>query len=153
MLQPVDSAPATTAAEPNGGDVLMTQAEDLLGRGLHVEAVNLAHRAYEEASLDGGIFARMLRVHLKAALALDQPEQYTDAIQLLMCAHSHDQTDRSVHQALATRHFQHARAMHERGDDDAALTAVKIALRYDPKHSEAQSMFDLLSGSAASKAR
>jgi tetratricopeptide (TPR) repeat protein len=145
------SGAADDSGEPSGAAILMEQAEDMLSRGLYAEAVNLAHRAYAEASFDHDIFTAMLNVHVNAAALLDQQEKYADAIHLLMCAHSHDRTDRTVQRALAARHLQHARAM--RGHDDAAaIEAVKEALRFDPKHPEAVAMFDELSGVQAGKA-
>src|SRR5262249_2911814 len=99
------AAAATQEDDDTGAaQIFMDQAEELLARGRYAESVNLAHRAYAEASLDGEIFAAMLRVHVTAALAMHEPDQYEDSIKLLLCAHSHDRTDKSVHRALAARH-------------------------------------------------
>src|SRR5258705_11616517 len=95
----------------------------------------------------------MLKVHVTAGLALHEPDQYEDAIKLLMCAHSHDRTDKSVHRALAARHYMHARAMHERNDEAAALEAVNDALRFDPKHQEAVALLVQLKSAAARDAQ
>jgi actin-like ATPase involved in cell morphogenesis len=135
--------------ERGTAQLFMTQADDFLSRGRYLEAVALAHRAYQEANLDATIFAGMLRVHVSAAMAMDKPEQYSDAIQTLMCAHSHDQTDKSVHQALAARHYQQAQAM-EKQDPKSAMVAVNEALRFDPKHQHALAMFEILAKASAS---
>jgi len=150
MLHELDGkAPLAEAedesAEAGPADVLIAQAESLLARGLHLEAVSLAHRAYAEANFNGRIFAAMLRIHVEAAMALDQADGYEDSIRLLMCAHSHDRTDQSVHRALAARHLKHAQAMLD-SDSKAAFAAVMDALRFDPKHADALSLFDRLSG-------
>jgi hypothetical protein len=152
-LDPEKNAPPVVERPTgeSGAQILMDQAEDMLTRGLYLEAVSLAHRAHEEARRDGAIFSRMMRVHVNASLALDQPEQYVDSIQLLMCAHSHDRTDPAVRRALATRHLRHAGAM--RGcDEKAALAAVQKALRFDPKHDEALTLLEELRGVPPPKA-
>ena len=149
-----EQAAAATQEDDDTGaaQIFMDQAEELLARGRYAEAVNLAHRAYAEASLDGKIFAAMLRVHVTAALAMHEPDQYEDSIKLLLCAHSHDRTDKSVHRALAARHYMHAQAMHERNDEAAAMEAVNEALRFDPKHQEAQDLLGQIKNAEAGKA-
>lgn len=142
---PKSEAPAAPPAGPSMPEALMQQAESFLERGLYAEGVALAHRAYQEGGSDNGLFARMLQAHVTAALAMKQREQYDDAIQILMCAHGHDQTDRGVHQALAARHCEHAEALHALGDNDGAREAVMEALRFDPKNPRAQALFDELS--------
>ena len=136
-------------ASSNAPEVLMLQAESFQERGLYMEAVALSHQAYEESGRQGELFARMLGVHIKAAAALSEPEQYDDAIRILMCAHTHDQTDRGVHQALAARHYGHALAMHAAADDAAAREAVLEALRFDPKSPQALALSDELNRTPA----
>ncbi len=143
-------APAEPETDLSAAEMLMQQAQDLLRRSLYAEAVNLSHRSYAEASFDAEIFAAMLRVHVDAAVALNEPEQYEEAIRILMCAHSHGRTDRLVQRAIAARHLQHARAMLPQ-DDKAALAAVREALRFDPKDSEALAIFDQLCGAPAAR--
>jgi hypothetical protein len=148
LLQRLDlenqaTEPPDQVSEQSDGQVLMDQAENMLARGLYAEAVSLAHRAHEEARLDGGVFARMLRVHVNASLAFNEPEQYDDAIKLLMCAHSHDRTEQSVHKALAARHVQHANAMSEQ-EPIVAIRAAELALRFEPKNQDAQALLEKL---------
>jgi len=149
--EPESADSAAPPADLTGPQALMSQAESFLERGLYADGVGLSHRAYAEAGSDGALFARMLGVHIKAATALNQPEDYETAIRLLMCAHAHDQTNRAVHQALAGRHYDHARATHALGDDETAKEAVTQALRFDPKHQDALALFDELSGAAETK--
>src|SRR5262249_2607359 len=143
---PKDEDPSERAT----AQLFMSQAEEFLARGDHLEAVALSHRAYQEANLDTAIFAGMLRIHVLVGLAMSSPEQYSDAIETLMCAHSHDQTDKSVHRALAARHLQHAEAMQEQ-DPNSAMAAIKEALRYDPKHEGALALFGELAKLNAGK--
>jgi actin-like ATPase involved in cell morphogenesis len=158
LLQNVESRQGTVEAkddeplEKTAAQLFMSQAEEFITRGRYLDAVALAHRAYQEDNLDAATLAGMLRIHVLAGLAMDKPEQYSDAIQTLMCAHSHDQTDKSVHRALAARHLRHAQAMKER-DPKSAMAAVKDALRFDPKHEESQALFDLLTKLNANKAQ
>jgi hypothetical protein len=128
---------------------LILQAHGRLLDGFCVDAVQLAHRAYELEPTDVGIFAAMMKIHAEAGLALDRPEQYEQAVQLLACAHRHDATDRTIHRALAERHYRHAVTMKHLNNFERALAGARSALSYDPKHDGANQLLEQLSASMA----
>lgn len=123
-------------AKPTGAQLLMRRARALLARGQGLEAVSVAHQAYDEAPDDPVVFSGMMAIHAEAALAMNQPEDYERSLQVLRCAHKHDQTDRSVHKAIAERHLIHAVAMGKRGNMAKALESVQAGLTFEPKHPE-----------------
>jgi tetratricopeptide (TPR) repeat protein len=82
----------------------------------------------------------MMKIHTDAGLGLSAPEQYEDAIRILTCAYSHDQTDRTVHKAMSERHYLHATAMFKLSNFDRALEAAQKALEFDPKHVQANEL-------------
>ena len=75
---------------------------------------------------------------------MSRPEDYQDAIQVLNCAHGHDPTDRTVHRALAERHYMKAAQMWSRRNHALALEATRSALKFDPKHEHARRLFEKL---------
>jgi tetratricopeptide (TPR) repeat protein len=147
QMSPDAAGAPPPAADTSAAKVLMREAKDMLSRGLHLNAVALSHRAYDESGVDGEMFAEMLEVHTSAGLALSSPEEYAEAIQLLMCAHAHDQTDRAIHRALVARHLAHAKAMVERGDPAAALEALDKTQTFDPNNADVAALRKQISGS------
>lgn len=119
---------------PTRAQELLNQAQALIIDQHYVEAVQLAHEAYALAPTDPAIFTSMMRVHADSGVAMDRVEQYERAVQILRCAHEHDQTNREIHRALAQRHFIHAQAMQRLNNVDQAREAAVTALSFDPKH-------------------
>lgn len=119
---------------------LIRQGQAMVVNGAFFEAVQLSHQAYAEAPHDARVFAGMMKIHADAGLGMNKPEQYEQAIQILTCAHGHDQTDRTIRQAMAERLFVHASAMHRLHNSERALEAVKRALTYDHKHAGANEL-------------
>jgi len=123
---------------------LIHQAQALVIDGLYAEAVSLAHQAYGAAKNDALVFSGMMKIHADAGLGLSRPEQYDDAIHILHCAYGHDQTDRTIHKALAERHYMHARAMQRLNNPARALEAARQALTFEPRHVEANELLSEL---------
>jgi tetratricopeptide (TPR) repeat protein len=128
------------ASVPSMSQQLIQQAQAQVVAGNYADAVRLSHQAYQGASHDPAVFSRMMKIHTDAGLGLGTAEQYEDAIRILTCAYNHDQTDRSVHKALAERHYMHAAAMLKLNNFDRALEAAKTALTFDPKHVQANEL-------------
>ncbi len=131
--------------ELTGPLLALQQARSLLNAGRFVEAVARSHEAYDQAQEDPEVFAGMMKIHADAGLALNQPEEYAAALKILGCAHNHDQTDRSIHQALAERHFKHAIAQQNLNNLSQSLEAIDKTLQFNPKHSEANRLLEELS--------
>lgn len=127
---------------------LIRQAEAMLNTAAFFEAIQVAHRAYELAPADPEVFSRMMKIHADSGLAMTRPEEFDAAITVLSCAHRHDQTDRTIHRALAERHYMHAVAMRERNNISRAIDLADIALRFDPKHAGANALIEELSAIA-----
>jgi hypothetical protein len=127
-----------------GPRLRLQEAQAMISTGHFSQAEHLAHEAYRDAPDDPVVFAEMMKVHADLGLALDRPEEYPDAVRILSCAHSHDQTDRNIHRALGERHYQHAVAMHGLNDTARALTALHLALSFDPKHAGANRLLQEL---------
>jgi tetratricopeptide (TPR) repeat protein len=123
---------------------LIRQAYAMINTGNFHNAVNLSHKAYNQALDDPEIFTDMMKIHAECSLAMDRPEQYEDAINVLLCAYGHDQTDRSIHKALAERHNMHAIAMRKLNNLSKAYEIVNTALTYDPKHAGANKLLQEL---------
>ncbi|MCP3961111.1 MAG: Hsp70 family protein [bacterium] len=119
---------------------LLDGARDALERGDIAQAVARSHEAYRLAPNDPAVFKGMMAIHVQAGLALDQPHEYERAIQVLQCAHGHDQTDTTVHKAMADRHFQHALHMRKLNNLKKAHESAQAALSYYPKHENAGSL-------------
>jgi actin-like ATPase involved in cell morphogenesis len=114
---------------------LMQQAVSMVDDGHDpLWAVELTHRAYQQAPDDPQVFEGMLRVHAQASLHMGSLEEYETSIKLLLCALSHDQTNRSIRQALAERYYSHAVVMRKL-NKTKAFEMVDQALAYDAKHS------------------
>ena len=128
---------------------LMQQAQAMINTGQFLNAVGFAHEAYAQAPDDPDVFAGMMRIHAEASLGLDRPEEYESAINILKCAHSHDQTDRLIHKALAERHYMHAMAMRNLNNLSNAFAIVDIALSFDPKHAGANQLLKELTPETA----
>ena len=77
-----------------------------------------------------------------------RPEEYDNAVHVLMCARDHDPTDRSVHEALGERHYLHAVAMRQQNDKVQALAATNLALANAPKHPGANRLLQELTEEA-----
>ncbi|HEV7377636.1 MAG TPA: Hsp70 family protein [Pyrinomonadaceae bacterium] len=115
--------------------MLIQQALSLVASGYDLlRAVELTHRAYQQAPDDPEVFEGMLKAHVQAGLHLGSPEDYEKSIKILLCALSHDQTDRSIRQTLAERYYQHAVAMRKLNDSSKAFEIVDKALAFDAKH-------------------
>ncbi len=130
-----------------GSQKLIERADLMLTAGRFAEAVSLTHHAYQGAPTDPIVFSGMMRVHAEAGLAMDKPEQYEQALSVLECALRHDQTDRSIHHALAQRHYMHAMAMNKLNNPQKTLEAVKQALIFAPKHEAANKLLRQLTAS------
>jgi hypothetical protein len=123
----------------------LQRAEAALRAGQIQEAINLAHQAYDEDKLDPDVFEGMMRIHADAGRSLDRPEEYESAVRLLECAHHHDRTDRSIHRALADRHYQHAIVLRSRGDVAGARKIIRErALFFEPSHPGANQLLQEL---------
>jgi hypothetical protein len=131
---------------PTGPQLLIQQARRMLADRQYLEAIAVTHKAYEQAQDDPAVFAGMMKIHADVGLAMDKPEEYETAVQILGCAHSHDQTDRTIHQALSQRHFLHALAMKRLNNLSKALDVAQLALSFDPKHREANELLEKLMG-------
>lgn len=129
---------------PTRPQQLIHQAQALVIDGLYPEAVSLAHQAYGAAANDAVVFSGMMKIHADAGLGLSRPEQYEDAIHILHCAYGHDQTDRTIHKALAERHYMHAQAMQRLNNPYRALEAARQALTFEPKHMQANELLTQL---------
>jgi actin-like ATPase involved in cell morphogenesis len=130
---------------PTRPQQLLQQAQALVIDARYPEAVALAHQAFIAAPHDASVFSGMMKIHADAGLGLNRPEQYEDAIHILTCAYDHDQTDRTIHKALAERHYIHARAMLRLHNANRALEAAKCALTFEPKHVETNDLIAELS--------
>lgn len=119
---------------------LLEEARAALERGDIAQAVARSHEVYQLAPNDPAVFKGMMEIHVQAGRALDQPHEYERAIQVLRCAHGHDQTDTAVHKAMADRHFQHALHMRKLNNLRKAHESAQAALLYDPKHENASSL-------------
>jgi actin-like ATPase involved in cell morphogenesis len=115
--------------------MLIQQALSLVESGdeLH-RAVDLTHRAYQQAPEEPDVFEGMLKVHAQAAQHMASPEEYEKSIRILHCALSHDQTNRSIRQALAERYYQHALSVRKGSDSSKVFEIVDRALAFDAKH-------------------
>ena len=71
-------------------------------------------------------------------------ETYETSIQILMCALGHDRTNREVQHTLAERHLAHAIAMDRLNNHEKALEAVGEALRFNPRLSGANELYERL---------
>jgi actin-like ATPase involved in cell morphogenesis len=115
--------------------MLIQQALSLVESGYDLHrAVELTHRAYHQAPDEPDVFEGMLKVHTQAALQMGSPEEYESSIRILLCALSHDQTDRSIRQALAERYYKHAVAVRKVSDSSKVFEIVDKALAFDAKH-------------------
>ncbi len=115
--------------------MLIQQALSLVASGYELlGAVDLTHRAYGQAPDDPEVFEGMLKVHAEAGLQMSSPDKYDTSIKVLLCALSHDQTDRRVRQALAERYYQHALTLSKQDDWSGAFEIVDKALAYDARH-------------------
>lgn len=137
------------ASKPTEAQRLIQQARALLASGNDAQAVSLSHKAYDEDPADPAVFAAMMKIHTEVGLALDKPEEYEDSLRILRCAHNHDQTDRSIHRAIAERHLRHAAAMRKRNNRAKALEAVQAGLTFEPKHPELNRLLKELTAEAA----
>jgi hypothetical protein len=125
---------------PTRAQQLLNQAQALLIDQRYREAVQLSHEAYALAPTDPTVFTTMMRLHAEAGVAMNRVEQYDAALQILNCAHGHDQTNKDIHRALAERHFMHALAMRRLNNYQLAREAAITALTFDPKHGEANAL-------------
>jgi tetratricopeptide (TPR) repeat protein len=125
---------------PPRAQQLLYQAQAMLIDQRFLEAVRLSHEAYALAPTDPTIFTTMMRLHADAGVAMNRVEQYDAALQILNCAHGHDQTNKEIHRALAERHFIHALAMRRLNNYQLACEAAMTALTFDPKHAAANAL-------------
>lgn len=137
--------PATPAPSPRRW---VSEALEAIAMGRYAEGIGRAHQAYAADKNDPEVFAGMMQAHIEAAATLSRPQDYHEAISILECARSHDQTDRHVLKALGQRHLLHAREMRRLNNYSAARDCVTEALRYDPKNPEAVALHSELIQSA-----
>jgi hypothetical protein len=140
---------ASTAAPLSEAEQYIRRAQAMLIDGLYFEAVRLAHLGYAEAPHEPAILTAMMKVHADAALGMAKPEQYTDAINILTCAHGHDPTNKGIHKALADRHLLQALTLFRLNNFERALEATRAALTFDPKRSEAHRLLAMLTDTAS----
>ncbi len=127
-----------------GSMLQLEKAKAMLNTGDYRRAVAMSHEAYESAKDDVDVFAGMMKIHVEAGLRLRDPAEFDDSIRLLTCAHEHDQTDRSIHNALSRRYLMHAVAMRGLNNYSNAMTAVNLALQFDPKNKGAMELHEHL---------
>ena len=141
VLQEANALKAELAKDVlSGPRQTLQQAQSLLNAGEFFAAVDLSHRAYEQDPDDPVVFESMMKIHAEAGLRLDRPEEYNAALRILNCAHSHDQTDATIHKALGERHYRHAVALRNLNNTAKAIEAAHSALSFDPKHSGANDL-------------
>ncbi len=104
-------------------------AELVLRNGDLKEAVSIAHFAQSNAPDDSIVFRQMIDVHIQAS---DACQDHVEALNWLLCAHSHDQNCKRVHQQLADRYRLHARALEDSGMTVEALDAAQRSLVFEP---------------------
>lgn len=128
---------AQKSAQPRGTPrQFINVAMDELGRGELDSAIAWSHEAYRAAADDPEIFAGMMKVHFEAAKRMTRPEEYQHSIHTLLCAHQHDQTDRTIQKALARRHYEQALVMAHHNNLTNALDCLRQAIRFDPRDKE-----------------
>lgn len=115
----------------------ITKAYDLLAKGSIKEAVSEAHLAFNGNPDNIEILEDMTEVHIKGAKAYNTIENYNDAISLLNCALSHDQTNMEIRNLIVERHYLHAVQLDEQGDIQGARRAVLKCLQEDRAHEKA----------------
>jgi actin-like ATPase involved in cell morphogenesis len=136
----LNEAMRTAPEVPSRAKALLMQANAMLRAGEFVHAVSLSHQAFHEDPNSPDVFAGMIDVHVEAALGMKEPEDYENAIHHLMCAHTHDRTNRKVHRALAERHYRHAVVMRKLKNPSRSMEIVNLALAYAPKHEGANAL-------------
>lgn len=115
--------------------MLIQQALSLVESGAEfLRAVDLTHRAYQQAPDDPEVFEGMLKVHAQAGLSMSSPEEFETSIRILLCALNHDPTDRSIRKALAERYYGHAVAVRQVSESSKVFEIVDKALAFDAKH-------------------
>jgi hypothetical protein len=131
-------APSPTTADTHPDLALAAAA---LQSGNLEEAVRLAHRASASAPEDPAVFRRMIEVHVTAA---DASPQHDQALRWLLCAHSHDQASKAIHQHLARRYRLQARSLADAGLPAEALEAANRSLAFEPFNAGARALAEEL---------
>jgi hypothetical protein len=145
MSEEVETLRAEIARHLNSpGRRILARARAALRAGQIDLAVTLSHQAHDQDLSDPEVFDGMMKIHVDAGTSLSRPEDYTESIKIMLCAYQHSQSDRSIHKAIAERHYRHAVAMHGLNNITKALAAVKQALHYDRKHVEADRLLKQL---------
>lgn len=116
------------------------RSRELLAANRLADAVNLSHRAYNDAPNCPDVFSAMIDIHCCAALACDTPERYALSLEWLYCALAFDQGNAQTRRAIADRHFLHARQAAARGQRDEARRAAELAQRMNPDSPEIQQL-------------
>jgi hypothetical protein len=112
----------------------LQRSGDFLKERRYPEAIEQAHLAYQLEPDNPDVFEEMIEIHCAAATARSAPDEYTEAMRWLMCAHSHDRTNPEVHNRIADRSYLHARHLAGAGDRAGALTTLENCLRFNPGH-------------------
>ncbi|MBI4870765.1 MAG: Hsp70 family protein [Candidatus Riflebacteria bacterium] len=152
----IDEVEAAMATLPGTIDAAssrlkLAEAYRFLEKKQYLNAMDASHRAHQLNSDDPEILRGMMEVHRLAATAADSRASFQEAIQWLSCAHSHDQTDVSIHRALAQRYFTHARAvLHDLDDREDAVRWLERGLEWSPEDPEANELLHQLTASGAS---
>jgi hypothetical protein len=119
---------------------VLAQAHRMLREGKGDEAVKQSHLAWSLAPEAPQIFDSMIDVHRQAALAADDVEGYADAQRWLRCAYQHDQSNMAVRQAIAERHYLHAKQMADRRRYAEAKAALVLCLDWSPDHEKGRDL-------------
>jgi tetratricopeptide (TPR) repeat protein len=145
LLAEAGPAQGGTSAISSGGipphiQSVLDRAREFLAAGRFQQAVEQSHVAYSMAKENPDVFSQMIKVHVDAAAAHSSDEGYEKSIEWLMCARGHDPTNSEIHGWLADRHFQHARAMAQIGQNEKALATLDECLFSNPMHEEAEKL-------------
>jgi len=112
----------------------ISQSYQLLKEHKEEEAVRNSHLAWQTMPDSPDIFDQMIDIHCRAAMAKIEIESYSQSCKWLECAHSHDQSNSRTREALAERHYLHAKQLAERGKRKEAQLAIEHCLHWNPEH-------------------
>lgn len=140
-------APAAAGRQSENTRKVLERAREMLAEGRYQQAVEHSHIALSLDQENPDVFEAMVDIHCQAAAAHASVEGYKKSIEWLMCAHGHDRSNSEIQDRIADRHFLHAQAMAEAGDNDEANKALEECLYFNPQHQEAEALRAQLSAS------